>query len=218
MGENKILVRIDGIGDPAENLVREDDIFQRVERGELPDVVRFWVNSECLVRGRAKTARYGWYDEQKAKEMRIRVVERATGGGVVYHDTGNLNWSFFFRNSGALPSPTAMFDRASKYMVQALGRLGVGARFSPPNRIDAADRKISGMAAKSSSRALMVHGTLLLNCDLERLNALCVPPPGCPPVVNVSELVNGIEEAEVVEAVVGVLRDSGYQVSMNDSL
>ncbi len=218
MGENKILVKVDGMGDPVENLVREDDIFQKVEGGELPDVIRFWVNSECLVRGRAKTARYGWYDEKRANEMGIRVVERSTGGGVVYHDGGNLNWSFFFRNSGALPSPTAMFDRASKYVVRALGRLGVGAHFSPPNRIDVADRKISGMAARSSSRALMVHGTLLLNSDLERLNSLCLPPPGCPPVANVNDLANGIEAAKVVEAVIGVLRDSGYEVSTDDAL
>jgi len=200
--------------DPVKNLSREDELFRRMESGELPELVRFWINSECLVRGKARSARYGWYDEEAAKKMGIRVVERSTGGGVVYHDDGNLNWSFFMKTQGAFVSPTKAFDRASKHVIGALKGLGVPAQFSPPNRIDASGRKISGMAARSTAHTLLVHGTLLLDSDLERLNALCIPPAGCPPVSNVNEWAKDIDSERVVRAVSGVLENSGYRVRM----
>jgi lipoate-protein ligase A len=213
----EIRVCFDSERDPVKNLIREEELFRKVERWDLPELVRFWVNSECLVRGRARSTRYGWYDELLAEEMRVEVVERSTGGGVVYQDEGNLNWSFFLRNAGSFPSPMTMFSRASSYMARVLARLGVEARFAPPNRIDVFDRKVSGMAGRSTSRALLVHGTLLLNSNLEKLNMLCIPPRGCPPVANVSEWARGVDAPGVVGAVAGVLEDSGYRV-LTDSI
>ena len=218
MTEKEILIHFDTARDPAENLTREEEIFEMVEAGRLPELVRLWVNTECLVRGKAKSAKYGWYREALAREMGIRVVERATGGGVVYHDEGNLNWSFFLRTSGAFLSPTVAFERGSRYMVEALRALGAEARFSPPNRIDVSDRKVSGMAAKSTVRTLLVHGTLLLDSDLEKLNMLCIPPPGCPPVAIVSEWAKGVTPAEVMKALAAVLEDSGFRVRTADVL
>ena len=207
---------LDATRDPVKNLAREEEIFRRVEQRELPELVRLWSNSECLVRGRVQSSSYGWYNEKLAKEVGILVVERPTGGGVVYHDGGNLNWSFFSQNSGTFPSPRSMFERTSDFVVKSLGRLGVAASFAPPNRIDVSGRKVSGMAARSSARALLVHGTLLLDSNLERLNALCIPPVGCPPVANVGEWVEGVDATKVLDALVGVLRDSGYTIEAID--
>jgi lipoate-protein ligase A len=198
--------------DPAANLAREAELFDKVNGGSLPECVRFWVNSQCLVRGPAKTAKYGWYHEELARTLKIPVIERSTGGGVVYHDEGNLNWSFFLRTSGSFQSPTSSFDRASKFIIGALDRLDIGASFSPPNRIDVSGRKVSGMAARSTVRALLVHGTLLLHSDLKTLNQLCIPPAGCPPVSNLSEWVPTIDADSVIKAVVGTLEDSGFAV------
>jgi lipoate-protein ligase A len=197
---------------PVENLRREEELFRRVESGELPELVRFWVNSECLVRGKARSVNYGWYHEAVAQKMGVMVIERATGGGVVYHDEGNLNWSFFLRNAGPMLSPTKMFEQISEYVTKALGSLGVEARFAQPNRIDVQGRKVSGMAARSTPKARLVHGTLLLNANLEKLNRLCIPPPGCPPVSNVSEWVRPVEADDVVRAFVKSLSDSGVKV------
>lgn len=202
--------------EPEKNLIREEELFESVAKRESPATVRFWVNSECLVRGRIRSAKYGWYNEKLAREMGIKIVERSTGGGVVYHDEGNLNWSIFRRNSESFLSPTTLFAQASSHMVRALGRLGVSASFSPPNRIDVSDSKVSGMAARSTSLAVLVHGTLLINSDLARLNSLCIPPAGCPPVANVSQWAKGIDAHSVVEAFVGVLEDSGCRVRIVD--
>jgi lipoate---protein ligase len=207
-----MIVFFDRIQDPVANLARETELFGQVDGGGYPECVRFWVNSRCLVRGMARSARYGWYNEGLAKELKIPVIERSTGGGVVYHDEGNLNWSFFLRTPGSFQSPTASFDLASKFVIGALDRLDVHAKFSSPNRIDVSDRKVSGMAARSTVRTLLVHGTLLLNSDLKTLNQLCIPPPGCPPVSNLSEWKSGIDAESVMEAVIGVLEDSGFRV------
>ena len=214
----ELLVYFDRTRNPQENLSREEVIFGRVDGGSLPELLRFWVSDECLVRGKAKSVKYGWYDEGLAQKLGIMVIERETGGGVVYHDEGNLNWSFFLRTSGAFLSPTAAFDQASRYVVKALVSLGAQAQFSPPNRIDVSGRKVSGMAARSTVRTLLVHGTLLLNSDLERLNLLCIPPAGCPPVSNLSEWVDGVDPARVAGALVGVLERSGFDVKTVDTL
>ena len=213
-----MLVWFDRTLDPVANLAREEELFLLEERRGIPELLRLWIDSECLVRGRARSARYGWYREALAEKLGVTVIERATGGGVVYHDEGNLNWSFFLRNAGPLLSPTAVFALASTHMTRALGRLGIGAEFAPPNRIDAYGRKISGMAARTTPKTILVHGTLLMRSDLERLNRLCVPPEGCPPVANLEEWVKDIGPLSVLKALVEVLGDSGFSVKTVDTL
>jgi len=216
--EREILIHFDQTRDPATNLTRETELFAKVDSDSLPEVARFWVNSECLVRGEARNARYGWYREDLAEKMKIPVLKRSTGGGVVFHDEGNLNWSFFLRNSGPLLSPTAAFDAGSKYIVKALASQGIRAEFSPPNRIDVSGRKVSGMAARFTVRTILVHGTLLIDSDLEKLNALCVPPAGCPPVSNLTDWAKGIDAPAVFDSVARVLKESGFHVSIVDTI
>ena len=214
----ELLVHFDRKRDPASNLTRETELFAKVEGGVLPEVARFWINSECLVRGEARSAKYGWYREEVAARMEIPVLTRSTGGGVVFHDEGNLNWSFFLRNSGPFPSPTAAFDAGSGYIVKALERQGIRAKFSPPNRIDVSGRKVSGMAARFTVQTILVHGTLLIHSNLEKLNALCIPPVGCPPVSNLIEWRSHIDADSVVDSVVAVLKDSGFLVRIADTI
>ncbi|MDG6954145.1 MAG: hypothetical protein JRN27_08560 [Nitrososphaerota archaeon] len=210
----EVLVRYDRTLNPEKNVAMEQEVFAKVEASELPESVRFWVDTECLVRGKVKNVRYGWYHEGLARRLGVRVVQRETGGGVVYHDRGNLNWSIFVRSAGPFHSPAKLFGQASGYIVRALERLGVPARFAPPNRVDVGGYKVSGMAARATPRALLVHGTLLLNTDLDRLNLLCIPPPGCPPVANVSRWVGDVRARSLVDATVQVLKDSGMKVRL----
>ena len=212
MANREVLVYFDQTRDPTINFLRETELFSKVDGGACPEIVRFWVNSECLVRGEARSANYGWYREDVAGRMKIPVLTRSTGGGVVFHDEGNLNWSFFFRSSGPFMSPTAAFDMGSKYIVKALAGKGIDARFSPPNRIDVSGRKVSGMAARFTVRTVLIHGTLLVNSDLNKLNAVCIPPAGCPPVANLTEWTNGINITGLVDSVVSVLEEAGFQV------
>lgn len=183
-------------------------MFRRVESGELPELLRLWVNDECLVRGRVKSAKYGWYNESLASAKGIPVFERSTGGGVVYNDLGNLNWSFFLRSSGNYLAPRSVFESVSRRVIECLSRQGFPAYFSPPNRIDLLNRKISGMAARATLKTLLVHGTLLIQSDVDKLNELCVPPPGCPPVANLTEWKPHVRVDEVITSFAGVLSES----------
>jgi len=213
-----VILCIDPSSNPAQNLAREDEIFEEVEKGTLPEVVRLWTDGECLVKGRVRNARYGWYDERLAEKMGIHVFERSTGGGVVYHDLGNLNWSFFLKTSGAFMSPKAAFGLAAQNVVGALRRLGVSANFAPPNRIEVQGRKVSGMAARATVCTLLVHGTLLLRSDLDKLNALCSPASGSPPVANLSEWVPEIDAERIAAMLADELRSTGRFVESAEQL
>lgn len=212
---SKTFVCVGRSPDPVFNLAKEDEVFEGVEGGTLPEIVRLWVDRECLVKGKVRSPSYGWYDEGLAEKLGVPVVERSTGGGVVYHDFGNLNWSFFLKTRGEFLSPKVAFGMASQRMVAALSKLGVPAFFSPPNRIEVEGRKVSGMAARSTSHTLLVHGTLLLRTDLGRLNALCFPPADSPPVANLCRWAPSIDRGSVTEAVVSVLRDEGREVGFD---
>jgi lipoate---protein ligase len=210
----KIKVLFSRSRDPARNLAREEELLRLAEKGEDGELLRFWIDSECLVTGTARNPRYGWYDEALARRWGVKVIERTSGGGVVYHDEGNLNWSFFLKNSGRLLSPTQMFEGVSKYVIGALDELGVPGQFAPPNRIDVHGRKVSGMAARSTPKVRLVHGTLLVDSDLEKLNRLCIPPAGCPPVANIKEWAGQVDAADVAKAFVKTLRASGAKVQL----
>jgi lipoate-protein ligase A len=209
----KLLVFVERGTEPVTNVAAEDRIFGQVDRREMPEVLKFWKNTECLIRGRARNRNYGWYNEELAAKLRVPVVERSTGGGVVYNDLGNLNWSFFLQASGVSVSPVALFERSSAYVVKALRQGGFDARFSPPNRIDVSGRKVSGMAARSTRNAHLVHGTLLIDTNLERLNSLCVAPSGCPPVSNLREWLPGVDEEVLEQAITAQLAESDYDVA-----
>ncbi len=166
-----------GLGDrPAANLALEEALFLRNE-GFL---VRVWENRESVIIGRAQLAAFET-DVRYCQEHGIPIVRRFTAGGAVYNGPGNVNWSLFVArcvDSGALryeSSPHAIFRRASGPLLSALAACGVRARLDPPNMILTEEGKISGMAGYVSRRGFLCHGTLLVEADLRRVEALTTP-------------------------------------------
>lgn len=209
----RVEVWFDPTRDPAKNVAREEELFRMAEGRGISQLARLWANDECLVKGRSKSPKHGWFREQLAEEMGIPVVERLSGGGVVYHDGGNLNWSFYLRGSGVIVSPRTLFEGAAAYVLGALRKMGARAEFSAPNRIDVDGKKVSGLAARTSPKGILVHGTLLVSSDLAKLNSLCIPPPGCPPVSNLTEWVPGADHQSVARSLVEFLVESGFEVT-----
>ena len=105
----------------------------------------------------------------------IRVVRRVSGGGAVYHDLGNLNFSFMTRDVNARFN---RYDLFNKPVVEVLRELGVPAEIGGRNDILAGGRKISGNAQFATAGRMFSHGTLLLDSNLDDVTAALRPKPG----------------------------------------
>jgi lipoate-protein ligase A len=191
--------------DPATNLALERELLREVDAGSRPETVRLWVNDACLVNGPNRSRTSGSYHEEQARRLGIPLHIRSTGGGCVYQDHGNLNWSFYLRRAEGYVGYPKLFRWCSAFVIEALRALGIAALFAEPNRIDVSGRKISGLAARAVHRAALVHGTLLVSTDLERLDSLCIPPPGCPPVIRICDLDPRVSVGTVIDSIKAAL-------------
>lgn len=151
--------------DPAFNLATEDFIFRDMDP-EVP-VLFLWRNEKTVVIGRFQNP---WSEchTQKMEEDGITLVRRQSGGGAVYHDLGNTNFTFM--------SSRDSYDKEanSNIIIRALENFGFKASRSGRNDIviDTPDgeRKISGSAFKETKDRCFHHGTLLIKADLSKLS------------------------------------------------
>jgi lipoate-protein ligase A len=95
----------------------------------------------------------------------IHVVRRLSGGGAVYHDLGNLNFSFITQGKEDLHN----FAKFTDPVIEVLGELGVEAELQGKSDIFAAGKKISGNAQYAAAGRMFSHGTLLFDTDLEAM-------------------------------------------------
>ncbi|RLI30798.1 hypothetical protein DRO48_02455 [Candidatus Bathyarchaeota archaeon] len=154
---------------PGLNVALDQAILLSVERGKSPATLRFWVNPPSVVIGKHQNAREE-VDFEACKTYGVQVVRRFTGGGAVYHDEGNLNWSIIAeKESIGVKSATSAFKMAGEALISGLRALGFTAEFVPPNSVYLKHGKISRMAAYMKRKSLLIHGTLLINADLKIL-------------------------------------------------
>ena len=124
-----------------------------------------WQNDPAVIIGAGQNT----IDEINAGFIRrhgIHVVRRRSGGGAVYHDQGNLNFSFITDRAGG---GAFDFKRFTRPVIRTLHKLGVGSAFSQRNDLLIASRKFSGNAQYVTRDRLLHHGTLLLHSDLDNL-------------------------------------------------
>jgi lipoate-protein ligase A len=131
----------------------------------------------------------------------VPVLRRPSGGGAVFHDLGNINYSIYLPQGRAAGFSIEESLRTLSFPVtDLLDSLGVPWSWVPPNNVYVLGRKISGSAQARSGGHLLHHGTLLVSADLERMRQLLKPGgrSRVAPVVNLSELVRNItvKEAE----------------------
>ncbi|MDF1796439.1 MAG: lipoate--protein ligase [Coxiellaceae bacterium] len=149
---------------PWFNLATEEWIFQ--DLNDVDQVLFLWRNSDTVVIGRSQNP---WLEcnLEKMKQDDVRLARRQSGGGAVYHDLGNTNFTFLSKKSG--------YDKKRNLSIitSALQSIGVDTEFSGRNDIvtcEAEPRKVSGNAFKEKADRAFHHGTLLLDADLTRLN------------------------------------------------
>jgi len=150
--------------EPFGNLALEESLLERGGAGD--SLLLLYVNDPCVVIGRNQNP---WVEVSPGS--RLPVLRRISGGGAVYHDLGNLNWSIIV--------PRSLHDREAELalIARALGALGVeveeGARGGLYVSAEGPWKgaKVSGTARRFSATRVLHHGTLLVCSDLERLSS-----------------------------------------------
>jgi lipoate-protein ligase A len=151
------------VHDPTLNLALEEHVLRTFPDDE--DYVLFYVNEPSIIIGRNQNT----LEEINAAyvdENDIHVVRRVSGGGAVYHDPGNLNFSFI---TDYAPDRLNNFTHFTKPIIHALNDLGVPAELKGRNDIVVNDRKVSGNAQYSTGTRMFSHGTLLFDSDLSEV-------------------------------------------------
>jgi lipoate-protein ligase A len=164
-----IFIDNEGITDPRINLALEEYALRNF--GSDDDYLLFYINEPSIIIGRNQNTVEEINDEYVRKNG-IHVVRRISGGGAVYHDLGNLNFSFITEHK---KENLNNFLKFNEPVLQILSEMGVPAEMSGRNDILANGRKISGNAQFSTGKRMFSHGTLLYCSDLDEVtNALNV--------------------------------------------
>ena len=159
-----------GTTSPYHNLAVEEYLLQQTS----DNVFMLWQNDNTIVIGRHQNTA-AEVNQEYVDSHHVNVVRRLTGGGAVFHDTGNLNFTFI---QNVEPGKKEIdFLRYLQPIVDALRSLGVPASFSGRNDLVINGQKISGNAMTFFGNRVLEHGTLLFSSQMSDLaNALKVDP------------------------------------------
>lgn len=161
----KMIFIVDTQTDPWRNLAAEEYLLHNFGQ----PVFRLWRNAPCVVIGRNQNA-LAEIDIDYVKASGIKVVRRLSGGGAVFHDLGNVNFTFIeTRRQGE--DTSGMFRRFTAPILTALQSLGVNAALSGRNDLTIDGRKFSGNALCVERDRVLMHGTLLFDASMNSLAA-----------------------------------------------
>lgn len=146
--------------EPDWNLALEQYVFDELDRSK--EYLMLWQNDNTIVVGKNQNT-VGEINSDFVRENGIRVVRRLSGGGAVYHDMGNLNFTFVM---DADAMERIDFHRFCMPVVKALESFGVKAVISGRNDITIEGKKFSGNAQYIKDGRVMHHGTIMFSSDL----------------------------------------------------
>ena len=147
--------------DPYFNLAFDEYCLENIHSEE--PYFFLWRNRPAVIIGLNQNA-YGEVNLEYLNANGITLARRVTGGGAVYHDLQNMNYTIIGRN----PSPQPMVD--------ALRQLGVPAELTGRNDIFVEGRKVSGYARRVAGNQEIIHGTLMYDVDLDTLQHVLDTP------------------------------------------
>lgn len=152
---------------PYYNLALEEFVFEHFNE----DVFMLWQNSNTIVVGKYQNT-IEEISLKFAKDNQIKVVRRLSGGGAVYHDMGNLNFTFIAKKND---ENAFCFEHFTGHILDVLKTFNVKGEFNSRNDLVVEGKKFSGNSQYIKNGKVLHHGTLLFNSELEVLvNALKV--------------------------------------------
>ena len=155
--------------DPAWNLAAEEYLL--TYRRET--IAMLWRNRPSVIIGKNQDL-HAEVDMDRAASRGIIVVRRLSGGGAVFHDLGNVNFSYMFTFDGAHEDyeKNEGFEPFARPVCSALMQMGVNAEFTGRNDITVDGKKVSGCAHAVVKDRVLCHGTLLFSADLSQMEGL----------------------------------------------
>ena len=151
---------------PYYNLALERSLFDFVDEDTV--ILYLWQNSHTIVIGKNQNA----YAECKVDEFigaGGTLARRPSGGGAVYHDLGNLNFSIICKES------IAKEHTYQRIVKEALSYFGIVSEFNGRNDLTVNDKKFSGNAFYVKDDVMCQHGTILINSDFKELSKYLTP-------------------------------------------
>lgn len=149
---------------PYYNLALEEYLFSHTD----DDIFMLWQNAPTVVVGKNQNV-YAEVDVEHARHHGALICRRITGGGAVYHDLGNVNYTFITSDKKAQALDYGYF---TKPIISALAMLGLKCELSGRNDLLCEGRKFSGNAQHTANGRILHHGTLLFDTDLEDMSHL----------------------------------------------
>lgn len=149
--------------DPAYNVALEAYAFQKLT--DIDEIFILWINEPAIIIGRHQNT-IQEINKEFIDKNGIHVVRRLSGGGAVYHDLNNLNYTIISNNTqeGAFD-----FQTFSKPVIDTLAKLGVKAEFTDRNDLEINGQKFAGNAQAYYKGRMMHHGCLLFDVDMSVL-------------------------------------------------
>lgn len=146
--------------DPSYNLAMEQHVFDCLPRDRM--YFMLWQNDNAIIVGKYQNT-IAEINEEAVRERGIRVVRRLSGGGAVYHDMGNLNFTFITDVGESNALDLKLFCEP---VVRTLATLGVKAEVNGRNDITIDGKKFSGNSQYIRQGRVMHHGTIMFDSDL----------------------------------------------------
>lgn len=148
--------------DPRLNLALEEYLLRHVQLDE--PLLLFYINEPSVIIGRHQNT-IEEIDPDYIKDNGVHVIRRISGGGAVYHDLGNLNFSFITSDKANLHN----FAKFTEPVISVLQQLGAPATLQGKSDIFVEGKKISGNAQYASTGRMFSHGTILFDTNLEHM-------------------------------------------------
>lgn len=173
-----LLPRLDR--DIFRQLAMEETQARLAAQNKLANTIRFWTSHKSVVMGRLQCV-HKEVNIEYCREHDISIARRFTGGGTVYHDEGNLNFSLSMlqKDSTAPKTLVEVYNKFIGLVASSLNKIKIPVRYDENrNCLRINKKKVTGTAGWIKQGVSFIHGTLLLSSDLEEMKKALAPVAG----------------------------------------